>query len=75
MSPLGVEAGAKVRILVWASVAVRLLRDSRLFVDPGVPAATGRTLSSSRETLSHHGATSGLLVMTASLVGYLGPGL
>lgn len=48
----------------------RLLKDSRLFVDSGVPAATGRALSS-RETLSHPGAVSGLPVMTASLVGAL----
>lgn len=48
----------------------RLLKDSRLFVDSGVPAATGRALSS-RETLSHPGAVPGLPVMTASLVGAL----
>lgn len=47
---LGVEVGqgnlnlAKARIPVWIFV-VRLLRD-RLFVGPGVSAATGRALSS-----------------------------
>lgn len=38
---------------------------------PVVPAATGRTLSSSRETLSHDRAASGLPVMTAVLVATL----
>lgn len=65
---LGSRLGAKVRrIPVWLSVAVRLLRDSRLFVGPGIPAAIGRPLSSSRETLSHHRAAPGLSVMTVSL--------
>lgn len=69
---MGSRLGAKVRkIPVWLSVAVRLLRASRLFVGPGIPAARGRALSSSRETLSHHGAAPGLPVMTASLVAAL----
>lgn len=67
---LGSRLGAKGRIPVWVSVAFRLLKDSRPFVDSGVPAATGRALSS-RETLSHPGAVPGLPVMTASLVGAL----
>lgn len=45
---LGSRLEAKVRIPVWISVAVRLLRDSKLFVAPGVPTATGRALSSSK---------------------------
>lgn len=72
-STFGLRLGARVRIPVWIFV-VRLLRD-RLFVGPGISAATDRALSSSRETLSHHGSASGLPVLTASLMATLVPGL
>lgn len=53
MAHLGLRLGAKVRIPVWVSLAVMLLRDSRLSAGPG-PSAT-IVLPSSRETSPHPG--------------------